>query len=146
MKTKTKEKKKFSKSELLEKVKALFEKYLDTTGAIIDEDVIIEDGTRTELKAADENFLGNLEELIDDNEETTVDEVVYFLDNNNDLESDDIEKILTALPMEEIVDFTETNGYVAIKVDGMTDRDKLNEFVRNNIYPYNCNPERELFF
>lgn len=120
-----------NQTETLEKVKAAFAEYQDEVEAILKDYLCDDPGMFTELAAADEGFLNDVDDL--DEGQTAKDRLESLLDEMTE------EEILKALDEDKIREWGDDNSYIALKVEGAADRDKLEAFIKQNIYPYNIN-------
>lgn len=135
-----KEKKTITKNQATQKILELFKEYQDTTGAIFD-DYLLDDAAITELAAADENFEKAIEDLEIESDFKSIVEQLREMDSSDI----DTSKILEVLDEDEVRDWVNGDGYLTIKVEGMEDTNKLEEFIRENIYPYNINSLQNIF-
>lgn len=120
-----------NQTETLEKVKDAFAEYQDRVEAILKDYLCDDPGMFTELAAADKNFLTDVADL--DEGQTAKDRLESLLDEMTE------EEILKALDEDKIREWEDDQGFISIKVDGQDDRDKLEAFIKQNIYPYNIN-------
>ena len=120
-----------NQTETLEKVKAAFAEYQDKVEAILKDYLCDDPGMFTELAAADKNFLTDVADLDEGN--TAKDRLESLRDEMTDIE------ILDELDEDKIREWEDDNGYIALKVEGMDDRQKLEDFIKQNIHPYNIN-------
>lgn len=94
------------------------------------------------LETSDPDFREGLEVLKEDFEKA-LKEIEYTMDDllddyHNHPEYDSL-KDLACFDDEVLKDKVEENGYFCVKIEGMADRDKLQDFINQNIYPYNIN-------
>lgn len=120
-----------------EKLQDAFKKYADNVGEILDDYVVGNDGLFTELASAEEDFKDRIDELVP--EAVTVESIKEQLDE----EEIEVNDLLALIDTGDIADYLEAEGYVIIKVEGMMDREKLRQFISQNIYPYCVNPEKQ---
>lgn len=119
-------------------LRKIFTDYLDTTGAILSSHLFVEDAS-LELKEADKNLLSEIDDLeIETADFDSLIEQLEKLKNNND-DSFDEDKLLELCSEDAILDAADIPGYIVIKLQSITDTDKLVEFVNREIYPYNLN-------
>lgn len=94
------------------------------------------------LESSDPDFREGLEVLKEDFEkalkeiEPKFSDLLDAVDAHDDLKAD---AVLDRLADSDIVSYLEDNSYVLTKVEGMADRAKLEEFITQNIYPYDIN-------
>lgn len=94
------------------------------------------------LDANDPEFREGLEVLKEDFEKAVKDYETPFadlLDQVDAHDDHDCDSILDRLDKEDISDYLESDGYFFVKIEGLHDRDKLQDFINQNIYPYNIN-------
>lgn len=120
-----------NQTETLDKVKAAFAEYQERVEAILTDYMVNSDGLNTELAAADEYFLNDVADL--DEGDTAKDRLESLRNEMTDVE------IMDNLDEYKIREWEDANGYISLKVDGMEDRQKLGDFIKQNIYPYNIN-------
>lgn len=120
-----------TQTETLKKVKAAFAEYQDKIEAILKDYLCDDPGMFTELAAADKNFLTDVADL--DEGDTAKDRLESLRDEMTDVE------ILKTLDEDTVAEWQNDQGFISIKVDGQDDRDKLEDFIKKNIYPYNIN-------
>lgn len=120
-----------TQTETLEKVEDAFAEYQDKVEAILKDYLCDDPGMFTELAAADEGFLTDVADL--DEGDTAKDRLESLRDEMTDVE------IMDELDEDKIREWEDDNGYIALKVESLDDRDKLEDFIKKNIYPYNIN-------
>jgi len=108
------------KTGVIAEVISLFEKYRDTTGAILDDYVVGNDGMFTELAAADDNLRQAFESI----------------ETGGEPETEMEETTLEDFAESSVVDFCVRNGYAVIKVDG-AQREKLKDFIESYAATWN---------
>lgn len=118
-----------------EKLITLFEQYLETVGAILDDYVVGNDGMFTELAEADKSFKGEIEDF--EFEPSLEKAITVIKDNADDMDTGDL---LDVLDDSIIIDHVTSLGYSCIKTENIVDQQKLEDFVQQNIYPYSLNP------
>lgn len=116
-----------------EKLIELFDKYLETVGAILGDYVVGNDGMFTELAAADKSFKGEIEDF---EFEPSLEKAIAVI-KENDVDADEL---LDLVDESEIIGHVESLGYTCIKTENIVDQQKLEDFVQQNIYPYSLNP------
>lgn len=134
-------------------LREMFQKYLDTTSAII-QDYVPDPGMLDELKWANENLKEEIEALIGEFEDPTAE---WLHDKISRLDSDDIDcdklmdvvhstnsyssdKVMDMLDDGDMADHLLSKGYASIKIDNLAQRQKLEAFVKEEIWP-NYNDE-----
>lgn len=126
--------KKDQKKSAIDKILELLDKYVDTTGAILD-DYVADDGMVTELGAADQNLREAIEEFQHESEEDELKSIVARL---KELEPDQEQslELLEVLDEDAIWDWSKSEGYAYVKCQTMEQHNKLEEFVTTEMYPH----------
>lgn len=130
---------------VIDKVLKLFQTHLDTTGAILDDYVVGNDGMFTELTAADGNFISSVRELID--EDAEFDKTRFLADLENEVGGDhlDSDEVMEHVDEEDVCDFLAAKGYVIVKIENMNHQMMLEDFIKAHIYPHHSDQETYLF-
>jgi len=128
------------------KVVGLFQQHIDTTGAILEDYVVGNDGMFIELGEAHKSFLEAVKEIeIEDNAEKLIEKLGD--QNLNESEYDSLlkvlvgqyentdDKLLGTMDADDIAAHLSGKGYSIIKVDSAK-REKLKDFIESEIYPY----------
>src|SRR5688572_16475658 len=113
-----------NKLSLIDQVIERVEKHNDMCGVILD-DYIVDKDCITEIAAADDNLIRDLNKM--DTGENEFDDILENL-KNLDLDSDDYEQLLNVIDEDAIYDFVANKGYVYVKIENMLDQEKLEEF------------------
>lgn len=123
-----------NQTETLEKVKAAFAEYQDKVEAILKDYLCDDPGMFTELAAADEGFLNDVADLDEKQSfEDMIDEVLDFPKKS-------VTDLLKHLDSYDVRKYCEEDlNCIILEVRGAADRDKLEAFIKQNIYPYNIN-------
>lgn len=125
-------------------IRKLFTGYLDTTSAILQSHTFTEDA-ELELKEADKNLLEEIEdlEIVTNDFDSLIEQLDKLKANHDDSFNED--EILKLVSEEAIIaEAGESSGIVIVKLQSITDTDKLIEFVNREIYPYNVNCKEAL--
>jgi hypothetical protein len=128
--------KKIETETTIDKVLELLDKYIDTTGTILESyetDIILGDGLTTELGQADANLRSDIENL---NEEDTFKTLIKKLGelDEKDIEADELLDLLDADAIRDYL--ADGDGCAIIKINNESDRRKLEEFLHTELYPY----------
>lgn len=126
-----------------EAVLEAFEKYTDIEGTILDDYMCGDDGMFTELAAAEENFKDEIEMLLLDDVDgkTFLKKIKESLENNVFDESE----LLSLVDEDTILSHAASLGYVCVKIENLADEMKLEEFVKEQIYPFYSDQDTKLF-
>jgi len=123
-----------NQTETLEKVKATFAEYQDKVEAILKDYLCDDLGMFTELAAADEGFLQDVADL--DEKQSFEDMIDEVLDHPKK----GVDDLLKHLDSDDVRKYCEIDlNCIILEVQGADDRDKLEAFIKQNIYPYNIN-------
>lgn len=131
---------------LIDKIRKAFAQYQDTTSAIL-QDYIADDGLITELATADVNLLDELEELCEEaGDLTDFETIVKGLKWHHDLttDTDKARMLVNLMDEDDVREFVKDESDMHLKVSNPFDRDKIENFLRENIYPYNINHRVEI--
>lgn len=123
-----------TKQTQIDKVLDLISKYLDTTGAILD-DYLADDGMVTELAAADENLREAVEDLRPEDVEEEIKQIIARL-KELELDQEQSEEIIEFLDKDALWDWSKNLGYAYVKIDSIEKADKLEEFIKAEIWPH----------
>lgn len=115
---------------IVDDVLAIFDSYLDTTGAII-ADYVPDSGMLLELAEADKQFKEDIKEL-------DITELMQFDDlfgRLKEIEEVDSNKLLSLCDKDAVWNWAASKGYAIIKIENLQDQTKLEEFVTTELYP-----------
>lgn len=121
-----------------EQIEALFEKYIDTTGAIMD-DYVADHAMIHEVSIADQNLKEKILNLVDNDEtdiedgEADFDSLLEKIKEHDDFDAD---KILELVDIDDVLSFVSGTDYISVQVTNIKDRDKIEEFLKTEIYPF----------
>ncbi len=134
-------------------LREMFQKYIETTSAII-LDYVPDPGMLDELKWANENLKDEVDAVIEEFDNPPAE---WLHDKISRLDSDDIDserlldvvhstnayssdKVMDLLDDGDMTDHLLSKGYASIKIDNLAQRQKLEAFVKAEIWP-NYNEE-----
>lgn len=134
---------------VIEQIVELVNKHIDITEAIIENYSYLTDiGMDTELRAADENLKSAVYDLGDEVTEFSFKDLVQKISDHDDFEAGDIiglldgadiddhtDKLINLLEADDVQDYFINQGYACVKLNNMRDRNKLEEFLKTEIYP-----------
>ena len=118
---------------VFDEVQTLFNDYLDTTSAII-EDYVPEPGMLIELAEADKNFKEEIAALEEEQEEPEFEKLLLKI-KQLDPTDIDTDKLLALCDPGYAMDWASQNGYAVIAIENLNQRTKLEEFVTKELYP-----------
>ena len=118
---------------VFDEVQTLFDAYLDTTSAII-EDYVPDPGMLIELAEADKNFKEEIAALEEEQEEPEFEKLLLKI-KQLDPTDIDTDKLLALCDPGYAMDWASQNGYAIIKLTTLQQRTKLEEFVTKELYP-----------
>lgn len=128
--------------DLLETVRMKFQEYQDTTSAILDDYLSGTDAMVMELGEADKNFLAELEKI----EVPEQPELLQRLEQELLNERIETEDVLKLIDMDDIKFYYQGSFDICVKVDNANLRDKLETFIKEEIYPYYLDQEANVLF
>jgi hypothetical protein len=148
-------KKPITRHELVTKILDEFEKYKAATGALLD-DYAVSTGLVNELAEKDREFTAFVEDIdvdIAHDFDKIIEAVRTFcryrridpVDIKTLVKTIGLDEVLEAIDGNAIADFVRANGEIIIRVEAMADRQKLEDFLRQEIYPYNINNLEGIF-
>jgi hypothetical protein len=126
-------KKKVEEKTVGEQITDIFNQYLDTTSAIID-DYVPDPGMLVELSCADKNFQEEINALQEELE-TKETNFKYLLKKVKDHKDYDDAELWEIIEPGYAAEWLATKGYSVIKLENMQQQIKLEEFVTTKLYP-----------
>jgi hypothetical protein len=143
--------KKQTRDDFISQVLRLFVKYQETTKAILD-DYVADKAMVVELSEAEFDFTSAVEELEADEFETVLRHLEKIKDNQNyrELDEEQCKALMELLADDFKIDYIdeelEKDNYVKVKVAGIMDQVKLEEFINRELEPYNTGYNHEITF
>lgn len=131
-----------------EQVLEAFDNYKETVVAILESYFANEPGLMVELEAADNNFEKVLKEevildkdvddLIAELEEKELDknQIKALIDVVKDSDEFEAAEVLELFDETDVFEASSSKGWASIKIDGMGQREKLEAFVKKEIWPF----------
>lgn len=129
---------------IIDKVIEQFERYIDVTGAILDDYVVDQDAIM-EIAEADKNLIADFRELEEKPDFDLICEQLKNLDQDEVDWKELFDICSTHLDPGDVSDFLTSDGFIYVKVSNMLLKDKLEEFIKKEIIPY-YNDQRDNLF
>lgn len=120
------------KDEVVVRIGELLDSHIKTVNAIV-EDYVGGPGMETEIEAAHENLRIEITEILEDKQEESFDDLLEKVFDHDDFWEKKFFEKLDSDSMAKYV--SENKGYSLIRVDSLSDKMKLEEFVKTEIYP-----------
>lgn len=129
---------KITKDQLRDKLKELLTEYKSTVAAILTDyenlNIPVDDGLIVEIEAAQNSLVEDLDDLIE--LEPAKETVLQILEDalyNDTVKADDV---LPRLEESDVRDFVQSDFDICVKCTDNNLRQKLEDFVKTEIYPY----------